>query len=143
MSDEAVTVENVLLPVLEKALGDIPFSKFEEETRGELRLRTGLGLRHTKFRMRVGLHLGRPTQAIIAEGVFVRMRAAPEYADFELKVLDANNPDVCLYEQLVAEVGKPGLTKAWRPTDIYRRFKQLLEKALGQLVLGKEQGDKR
>jgi hypothetical protein len=112
MSEETLTVESATLPILQKALGETTFSKFEENPKGELKIHTGLNFRATKFKMRVGLHLGRPTQAIIAEGQFVKMRAAPEYADYELRVLDANNPDACLYEQLIAEVGP---TKRWNP----------------------------
>ena len=114
MSDEALTVGSLVIPALEQALGERAFANFEETTKGEILLNTGLTFRRTKFKMRIGLHLNRPTQAIIAEGHFVRMRAAPEYADYELKVLDANNPDNCLYEQLIAEVaGKSG--GGWLP----------------------------
>lgn len=122
MNDETITVDPTLIPTLEKALGERTFIDFEQITKGEMQLHAG-GFGRTTFKMRVGLHLGRPTQAIIAQGCFVRMRAATEYADYELKVLDANNPDVCLYEQLVAEVGQPGLAERWRPTNIYRWFK--------------------
>ena len=104
MSNEALTVDSLVIPALERALGERSFANFESDAKGELLLNTGLTFKRTKFKMRIGLHLNRPTQAIIAEGHFIRMRAAPEYADYELKVLDANHPDNCLYEQLIAEV---------------------------------------
>jgi hypothetical protein len=116
MSDDTLTAENVLIPILEKGLGERTFADFEKATKGEMDLHTGLTFRRTRFKMRVGLHLNRPTQAIIAEGQFVRMRAAPEYADYELRVLDAQKPDSCLYEQLVAVVGKH-TDRRWRPIN--------------------------
>ncbi|RPI87191.1 MAG: hypothetical protein EHM40_23140 [Chloroflexi bacterium] len=127
MSDDTLTVESILIPVLEKGLGERTFADFEQASRGEIDLHTGLTFRRTKFKMRVGIHLGRPTQAILAEGQFVRMRSAPEYADYELKVLDAKNPDSCLYEQLVAEVGKPGLIRSsWKPSEFWRKMQSSL-----------------
>jgi len=105
---------------LEKALGERSFPDFEQAPKGQIDIHAG-SFKRTKFKMRIGLHLQRPTQAIIADGHFVRMRAAPEYVDYELKVLDANNPDNCPYEQLVAEVGS-FTGKRWRPVLALKAF---------------------
>lgn len=58
-----------------------------------------------RFCLRVGLHLGKPTQAIMCEGQFVRIRRYDHTCDLEaLKVLDPTDPDKALYHR-----------KGWKP----------------------------
>ncbi len=64
---------------------------FEAKQRGEL------VIGGYTFAMRVGLHLKRPTQAIMAAGQFVRMRSAGNATGRDLKVLDPAMPGNCLY----------------------------------------------
>lgn len=49
------------------------------------------------FRMRVGLHLQRPVQAIIGASQFIKIRSAGNCEGMRLKVLDPDDPSVCLY----------------------------------------------
>jgi hypothetical protein len=51
------------------------------------------------FYMRVGLHLGRPTQAIFSHGKFLRIRREKRFEGCDLKKIDPNKPDECLYEE--------------------------------------------
>lgn len=72
------------------------------------------------LRMRVGLHMGRPTQAIMAEGHFLRIRAArPEFAVAYLKKLDPQYPDTCLYLG-----GLTGQQPMWMPSPPAPVFSQ-------------------
>jgi len=121
---------------LRELIAHIHWDEFSKLNNGTIELQ---GI---QFKLRVGLHLGRPTQVIIAEGQFIRMRAAPEYADHELKVLDAKNPDNCLYEQLtaeIAEVDKPWLVRSeWKPNEwshrIWNRFRNLGSWVKGKVI---------
>lgn len=52
------------------------------------------------FTMRVGLHLGAPSQAIMARGQFLKVRRAPKFANqngggYVLHPLNPNQPDRC------------------------------------------------
>lgn len=72
----------------------LTWEAFEAKPNGELKGPGG----KTIFKMRVGLILGRPMQVIIADGQYVRMRAAPRWDPelWELSVLDPANPDKAL-----------------------------------------------
>lgn len=81
-------------------------------------MKTPKGIRHVggvEFKLRVGLFLGHPTKAIIAEGLFVKMAAALEFpaSGFALDLLDPTNPKTCLY-------GKYGKARRFRPLPRYR-----------------------
>lgn len=52
-----------------------------------------------QFYMRVGLHLGRPTQAIFSNGKFLRIRREKRFDGCDFKKIDPNKPDECLYEE--------------------------------------------
>ena len=80
---------------LEKLLSKHTYDEFEKQPSGDLLIGGVL------FSMRVGLFMGRPMQAIQADGQFVRMRPAPKrlipFTKFEFKVLDCKDRDACLY----------------------------------------------
>ena len=69
------------------------------------------------FSMRVGTHLGRPTQAVMAEGHFLKIRARPDFAGYQLKRLDPSNPDECLYPPRANKMYIPSQAKLWRPKN--------------------------
>ncbi|RPI87193.1 MAG: hypothetical protein EHM40_23150 [Chloroflexi bacterium] len=72
-----------------------------------------------KFCMRVGLHMNRPFQAVIADNQFVRLRAAPEYNNHNLKRLVAAHPAACLYTPRV----RTGVQRAlWNPEPVVESF---------------------
>lgn len=52
-----------------------------------------------QFYMRVGLHLGRPTQAIFSNGKFLQIRREKRFDGCDFKKIDPNKPDECLYEE--------------------------------------------
>jgi len=54
------------------------------------------------FYMRVGLHMKRPMQVIIAEGNFVRMRAEKRWPEWQpqFKTIDPKNPKESLYKKI-------------------------------------------
>ena len=56
------------------------------------------------FYMRVGLHMKRPMQVIIAEGNFVRMRVEKRWLEWQpqFKTIDPKNPKESLYEKISA-----------------------------------------
>lgn len=74
------------------------WAHFESNNRGEIPLRLK-GFRETiLIRMRVGLHMGKPMQALIADDQFIRMRSVPEYESYSLNKLEPEWPDKCLYK---------------------------------------------
>ncbi len=76
---------------------DLDWGRFEETFFGN-RLLLVSPFRLCRFSMRVGLHLRRPTQVIITQGTFIKMRPAKRFENLPLKTIDVNNPDGCLYE---------------------------------------------
>ena len=73
------------------------WAHFESNNRGEIPLRLK-GFRETiLIRMRVGLHMGKPMQALIADDQFIKMRSVPEYEGYSLNKLEPEWPDKCLY----------------------------------------------
>jgi hypothetical protein len=76
---------------------DMTWAHFESTIRGEIPLHFKGFRERILIKMRVGLHMGKPMQALIADDQFIRMRAAPEYADCKLTKLDPLFPDKCLY----------------------------------------------
>ena len=79
---------------LEQMIADIEWEQFQEPTDGNIYF---WHLGKIKFCYRIGAHFKRPMEAIMAQGQFIRMRAAPHYEHFELKRLDPDNVDKCLY----------------------------------------------
>lgn len=111
---------------LDALLGDYTWEDFEGLDMGEIRVTSRKLLmlrgRGTLFKMRVGLYMGRPMQAIIAEGQFVRMRPATQYEGFELKRLDCTEPDECVYEGLIQDpADSPRKTIKWWPPAFFSR----------------------
>ena len=87
------TADDLIADYLTDLLGTLSFPSFEAADNGEITL---LG---TKFYMRIGKFLGQPTQAIIAEGQFVKMQhTTVHYDKNDLKVIDPKDPDSSLYE---------------------------------------------
>ena len=70
---------------------DPTWEMFEAQKDGNLRIGGYI------FSMRVGLHLKRPTQAIMGAGQFIKMRSAGNATGRTLKVLDPTMPDRCIY----------------------------------------------
>lgn len=83
---------------LERILGQFHYTweHFEANECGEIKIKDPMWGENT-FKMRIGLHMGRPTQAIMAIGSFVKLRAAPKYGQYVLAKLDPQYPDDCLY----------------------------------------------
>jgi len=86
------TSDDLITDYLTDLLGTLSFPSFEAAEAGEITL---LG---TRFYMRIGKFLGQPSQAIIAEKQFVKMRHVTEYDKNDLKVLEVSDPDCCLYD---------------------------------------------
>jgi len=76
---------------LSEVLGDAPWTHFEQFIIG-IAVFGGI-----EFKMRIGLHMKRPTQAVMALGQFVKLRRANEYGRFKLKNLTPEAPDTCVY----------------------------------------------
>lgn len=83
---------------------------FEKQHSGDLKIGGYI------FSMRVGLHLQRPTQAVMAAGQFIKMRSAGNATGRKLKVLDPNMPNRALYKMGSLGDLTPGETKGcWHP----------------------------
>jgi len=107
---------------LEQMIGHLNWKDFEKTDAAEITLLPPAPANvqrepPVRFVMRVGLHMNRPAQVIIAMGHFVRLRAAPEYEGYELARLDPGDPDNSLYDGLVAIAGTNNIEKKakWRP----------------------------
>jgi hypothetical protein len=96
---------------LEVLIADVEWERFQEPNDGNFHVWLKPNL--IKFSYRVGLHFKRPMEAIMAKGEFVRMRAAPQYSQFDLIRLDPENVDKCLYTYF--QVGIDAYTKSWQP----------------------------
>jgi len=92
---------------------DMTWAHFESTARGEIPLHFKGFRERILIRMRVGLHMGKPMQALIADDKFIRMRAAPEYENYKLLKLDPLFPDKCLYSDNRVWVSKGH--KFWKP----------------------------
>jgi hypothetical protein len=86
------TSDEVITAWLNELLGDVSWSQFEATERGDLTIL------NTKFSMRIGIFMTMPTQAIFAQGIFLRMRQRKEFTVKDLKTLIADNIDSCLYK---------------------------------------------
>jgi hypothetical protein len=118
-SDDAIT------DYLTDLLGDLPFEAFEMNPTGNIIL---LG---TKFSMRIGVFLGMPSQAIMAQQQFVKMRHVQKFDKRALKVLDPKEPDRCLYK--LGGVGQYGVGSTWQPPPyVDPEFKKQALRALWQ-----------
>jgi len=97
---------------LEEMINDLRWEHFESEMWGQIQISKII------FAMRVGLHMDRPTQAVMAEGQFVRMRSADYWKDFMLTKLDPDR----LYESLYFLRGGQSVNSAmdtlWRPKEL-------------------------
>lgn len=76
---------------LREVIAHVPWEDFSKINNGTIRVE------NIDFKLRVGLHMKRPMRAIIAIGQFVRVKAAPEFAEYPLKLLTPDAPDTCLY----------------------------------------------
>ena len=119
-SDDAIT------DYLTDLLGDLPFEAFEMNPTGNIIL---LG---TKFSMRIGVFLGMPSQAIMAQQQFVKMRHVQKFDKRALKVLDPKEPDSCLYQ--CGGVGQYGAGPTWQPPPYVDP--ELNKQALGVYPVG-------
>jgi hypothetical protein len=130
------TSDELITDYLTDLLGDLPFEAFQTTTTGNLTL---LG---TKFYMRIGKFLGQPSQAIIAQQQFVKMRHVDKYDKRSLKVIDPKEPDACLYSN---GTGPAETTPTWCPppyVDFEEQAKQvaLLQAAMAQAQMMAAQG---
>jgi hypothetical protein len=83
--------------ILEKMIEPLDWDDFQAIPDGNIHYwneRTGT----VCFYYRVGLHMKRPMEAIMAKGQFIRFRPAPDLANFHLERLDPDNVNNCLYD---------------------------------------------
>ena len=90
----AETSDQVIGDWLERLLGTLSYPQFETVKDGNITIM------QTKFSMRVGKWLGRPTQAIMAHGQFVKLHTFIDvkHNKENLKLLNPDRPDDCLYD---------------------------------------------
>jgi|HubBroStandDraft_4_1064222.scaffolds.fasta_scaffold145498_2 hypothetical protein len=86
------TSDEVITAWLNELLGSVSWPQFEATENGNLTIL------NTKFSMRIGIFMTMPTQAIFAEGMFLRMRQRKEFDTKDLRTLIADNIDSCLYK---------------------------------------------
>lgn len=103
-------------------INDISWDEFRQTDEGNIWVHAPTLFDETlvKFSYRVGLHLKRPMEAIMAQGLFIRMRGTKDYDAFELSRLDPENPDTCYYSnQPYYNPNTDSLTKVmykrWQP----------------------------
>jgi hypothetical protein len=115
------TSDEVITAWLNELLGSVSWQQFEATEDGNLTIL------NTKFSMRIGIFMTVPTQAIFAQGVFLRMRHRKEFDVKDLYTLIADNIDGCLYK------GSPRWKPQRPPTttaeeqhfqDMIRQFKE-------------------
>jgi hypothetical protein len=85
------TSDDVISAYLSDLLGTLSFESFEAAENATITLMK------TKFYLRIGVFLGVPSKAIIAEQQFVKMQHCDGYDKADLKVLDPKDPNTCLY----------------------------------------------
>lgn len=124
------TSDELISDYLTDLLGDLPFEAFQTTTTGNLTL---LG---TKFCMRIGKFLGQPSQAIIAQQQFVKMRHVDKYDKRSLKVIDPKEPDACLYSN---GVGPAETAPTWCPPPYVDLGEQARQEALLQAAMAQQQ----
>lgn len=107
------------------------WAHFESTNRGEIPLRSK-GFRETiLIRMRVGLHMGKPMQALIADNQFIRMRSAPEFEGCSLNKLEPEWPDKCLYEASGLDyLTSDKNVKIWKPMKLFPDFEAVVSSTL-------------
>lgn len=90
-----ITDPSQMVSYYEELLEGREFAFFEELHNGDWWIKS------VKFQMRVGLHMGHPTQVIIANGQFIKVRPWGYDDDYyfarPLHKIDASDPDECLY----------------------------------------------
>ncbi len=101
MASELLIGPGVTLEYCQMLAEEVPFERFEETFSGDI------GIGDTIFKMRIGLHMQRPMQAIIAHRQFIKMRPETRFNERRLLTLDALSPDTCLYN------------KSWSPDPLY------------------------
>ena len=129
MTKKIETGPTVMLDYLERVLGSTSFEDFEKVFSGELTIGG------VKFFMRVGLYMNRPVQAIMALGIYVKLRPYNPYniandSLEELYPLDPLNPSKNMYEISMAEkleANKPTITLI-NPLGAFLRDKKWLRK---------------
>lgn len=92
---------------LEALIKDYRWEHFEADPLGQIQVGNKL------FCMRVGIHMDRPVQAIIADGQFVRMRSADFYKDKQLQKIDPERLAECLYVE--GPASNIPMWPRWRP----------------------------
>lgn len=117
--------DRISLDTLSRMSEDVPWSAFEAMQDGVLLLKDQaqtvlpeeeeLDTREWVFVMRVGVHLGRSTQAIMSCGHFIRLRKDDRWEGWPLNVLDPSNPDGCIYYNYNTTVNIRG----WCPQRSY------------------------
>jgi len=104
---------------LEQLISNLTWEDFEKTDWGELTI--GYVPPHQKepifikFCMRVGLHMNRPFQAVIAVSQYVRLRAAPQYTGYKLHRLNASHPSGCWYTPRIRAGSES--RPLWKPED--------------------------
>src|SRR5271170_6264375 len=86
----------------------LDWEDFEKSSTGDVFVRKMPTKDMVRFSLRVGLHMGRPSKAILAMQQFVRITVAQEYEPYKqwLHKLDPNYQDGCTYtEQGVTDPG--------------------------------------
>ena len=77
---------------LQKMLGAFPWPAFEAIQTGNM------SIEGVDYKLRLGLHMKQPRQAIVALGYFVKMKPAPDPIKANIVTdLDPNDPDKCLF----------------------------------------------
>ena len=92
----------ISLEELHKLAEPYSWDDFEDTNDGHIKVPLGstdpLG---QSFYMRVGLHMKRPMQVLIAEGNFIRMRSEKRWPEWlpQFKQLDPKEPSGCIYQK--------------------------------------------
>jgi hypothetical protein len=126
------TSDEVITAWLNKLLGSVSWQQFEATEDGNLTIL------NTKFSMRIGIFMTMPTQAIFAQGMFLRMRHRKEFDVKDLRTLIADNIDGCLYK------GNPRWKPQSPPTttaeeqhlqDMIKQFEEVRRQSTGATSL--------
>ena len=116
----ASPVVNMTIDELERLISNLTWEDFEKTDRGEFTVGYVPPNQSEpifiKFYMRIGLHMNRPFQAVLADNQYVRLRAVPEYANHKLERLDAARPTTCLYSPRTIYPGNEG-RPFWKPEE--------------------------
>ena len=101
---------------LQAMVENVDWEQFREPNDGNLHVWDGQQL--IRFAYRIGLHLKRPMQAVMAKGHFIKMVAVPEFEPYYLARLDPENVDATLYKGPNINLYLPYLNKEWMPKTL-------------------------